>query len=229
MRQKTGERIPITYEEFTFLAAWSNLQNYRKLSLNFEDISEERVPELLYDLTRKKVVESNGEQFRICQPYKEMLRYLAFTDFVWKLQDEREKLPMVYLYEREQTMVFSSSANRKNTMLFEFVDGEDVISYLEELGYLPEKLEFTEKDGEWLLQENGRQLCSLQLVKASPGEEVLRNLQILEFPQGYVLELAQRGANRRFLYTEGQLERLMKGVEADDSGGYLYCGDGNET
>lgn len=229
MRQKTGERIPVTYEEFTFLAAWSNLQNYRELDLNFDGMSEERVPELLYDLVRKKAVESNGEQFRICQPYKEMLRYLAFTDSVWKLQDDREKLPVVYLYEGEQTMVFGTSANRKDTLLFEFVDREDVISYLEELTYLPEKPEFPERAETWMFEENGRRLCTFQLAKASPGEEVLKKLQILEFPQGYVLEFAQGGESRRFLYTVEQLEQLMKGEKSDDSSGYLYCGNGDEA
>lgn len=216
MIQRTGERNLITFEEFAFLAAWSKLPNYGKIPFSMHDIGENKVFSLLQSLAAKGVVQSNGEKFRVCQPYKEFLKYLAAPDEMWGMQEMVKGLPALNLFFREQTMVFRISKVRKETVDFEFVDSQDIFSYLEESGYLPEEISEEKGTDKWLWNENTELILLIQKIPLKEKKDRMeKTIQVLELPQGYVLELLSDGQKKRFYYKKETLKFLMEREEPE--------------
>lgn len=212
MTQKTEERNLITFEEFTFLAAWSRLPNYGKIPFSIHDIGENKVFSLLQSLTAKGVVQSDGEKFIVCQPYKEFLKYLAAPEEMWGVQEMVKGLPALNLFMREQTMVFRISKVRKDTVDFEFVDSQNIFSYLEESGYLPEEISEEKETDRWLWSENTELILLIQKIPLKGKKDrIEKTIQVLELPQGYVLELLSGGQKQRFYYKKETLKLLMEG------------------
>ncbi len=214
MRQETGVRFPITYQDFAFLASWSGLLQKLQKAVEMPGMNREMAVERVYGLVQKGIVESDGECFMICQPWKECLQRLANADHMFVFQDGKEELSPVFVLEGEQYLLLGTSTTRRETILIEFADGEDFPRVLVERGYLPEELMPTGRELEERCAEKMRGICTVSICR--PGDDWnsgSRFLHILESRGGYILKA---GEQKETAYTERQLLQMLHRTKRED-------------
>lgn len=207
MRQSTEICTPITYEELTVLTEWCRLKPYYGFRGPDRELGQKEILNIMQNLCRKGAMVSDGIRFRICQPYHEMLRYLANSREVWSVEPIEKALPPICCYVGEQILLMSPSMTRAETLSMEYVDWQEFSEHLQMEGYLPEEISLPED--EWIYQKENRE--HLILKRITEEGSVSAELKILEFPEGFVVKISDERGDDRTVFSKRKMQEILEG------------------